>query len=391
MREKYHVLYITAQGNFLGGGEVSLLNLLKYLNRARFTPFVVFPSEGSLFLAARRMNIKTEVIALKPLKRLHLFSFIRGVVKLFCFVKKEKIDLIHSNAAASRESICSAVVAKLAGIPFIYHARVLESSKGIEKLLTRYSTIIIAISEKVKQKFSFVEDKNKLIKICNAVDLDEFNPEIKRGEKVKEEFQIGRDEKIVGTVGRLYPLKGIDVFLKAVSKIERKSAKIKFLIVGEDSSSGAYRKILEKQAEEMGVKRDVIFAGFRADIPELLSAMDVFVLPSLEDYEAFGRVVIEAMAMAKPVVATRSGGVPEIVEEGVTGILVPPGDAEALAEAIVTLLLDENRAKQMGLEGRRKIKRFYGLRTHLENIESLYLRLLEGTNPERINREELCP
>jgi glycosyltransferase involved in cell wall biosynthesis len=283
------------------------------------------------------------------------------------------------------------MVAKMAGIPFIYHARVLESSKRIEKFLTRFSTKIIAISEKVKQKFSFVKDKNKLIKIGNAVDLDEFNPEIKRGEKVKEEFQIGRDEKVVGTVGRLYPLKGMDVFLNAVSRIERKNAKIKFIIVGEDSFSGAYRKMLERQAEEMGVTRDVIFAGFREDIPELLSAMDVFVLPSLEDYEAFGRVVIEAMAMAKPVVATRSGGVPEIVEEGVTGILVPPGDAEAMAEAIGALLQDEDRAKQMGLEGRRKIERFYGLRTHLEKIESLYLRLLEGTNHERINKEELRP
>jgi glycosyltransferase involved in cell wall biosynthesis len=253
----------------------------------------------------------------------------------------------------------------------------LESSKGIEKFVTGFSTKIIAISESVKQKFSFVKDKNKLIKIGNAVDLDEFNPEMKRGEKVKEELQIGRDEKVVGTVGRLYPLKGIDVFLKAVSKVERKNAKIKFLIVGEDSSSGAYRKMLERQAEEMGVTRDVIFTGFREDIPELLSAMDVFVLPSLEDYEAFGRVVIEAMAMAKPIVATRSGGVPEIVEEGVTGILVPPGDAEAMAEAIVTLLLDETGAKKMGLEGRRRIERFYGLRTHLEKIECLYLHLLE--------------
>jgi len=377
MRKKIHVLYITAQGNFIGGGEVSLLNLLKYLNRERFTPLVVFPSEGSLFQAARKMNIKTEVITLKPLRKLHLFSFIRGVARLFSFVKKEKVDIIHSNAAASRESIASAVVAKLAGIPFIYHARVLESSKGIEKFLTRFSTRIIAISEKVKEKFSFVKDKNKVIKIFNAVDLNEFNPETKRGEKIREELSISREEKIVGTVGRLYPLKGVDVFLNAAAEVAKEMPKTKFLIVGEDDSFGNYRKKLERLSEELGLKNEVIFTGFRTDIPELIAAMDVFVLPSLESYEAFGRVVIEAMAMAKPVVATRSGGVPEIVEDGVTGILISPGDAEAMAEAIVTLLKDEDKAKQMGLEGRQKAERFYGLRTHLERIENLYLHLLE--------------
>jgi glycosyltransferase involved in cell wall biosynthesis len=377
MRKKIHVLYITAQGNFIGGGEVSLLNLLKYLNRERFTPLVVFPSEGSLFQAARKMNIKTEVITLKPLRKLHLFSFIRGVARLFSFVKKEKVDIIHSNAAASRESIASAVVAKLAGIPFIYHARVLESSKGIEKFLTRFSTRIMAISEKVKEKFSFVKDKKKVIKIFNAVDLNEFNPETKRGEKIKEEFRIHREEKIVGTVGRLYPLKGVDVFIKAAAKVAKEMPKTKFLIVGEDDSFGSYRKKLERLSEELGLKNEVIFTGFRTDIPELIAAMDVFVLPSLESYEAFGRVVIEAMAMLKPVVATRSGGVPEIVEDGVIGILISPGDAEAMSEAIVTLLKDEEKAKQMGLEGRQKAERFYSIKTHIERIENLYLYLLE--------------
>jgi glycosyltransferase involved in cell wall biosynthesis len=377
MMKKVHVLYITAQGNVMGGGEVSLLNLLKYLDRERFTPLVVFPSEGLLFQAVRKMNIKTKVIALKPLKKMHLFSFIRGVTKLFCFVRKEKIDIIHSNAAASRESIYSAVVAKLARIPFIYHARVLESSKGIEKFLTGFSTRIIAISEKVKDKFSFVKDKNKLIKIYNAVDLNEFNPDIKGGEKVRAEFGISSKEKIVGIVGRLYPLKGVDVFLKAAAGVERKIAKIKYLIVGEDASSGSYQKELKRQAEELSIKSEVIFTGYRTDIPELIAAMDIFVLPSLEGYEAFGRVVIEAMAMSKPVVATRSGGVPEIVEDGVTGIMISPGDAEAMAEAIVSLLKDEERAKQMGLEGRQKAERFYDLRTHLERIENLYLHLLE--------------
>jgi glycosyltransferase involved in cell wall biosynthesis len=376
MTEKIHVLYITAQGNVMGGGEVSLLNLLKHLNRERFKPLVVLPSSGSLFQAIREMKLETQIIALKPLKKLHLFSFIQATAKLFCLVKKEKIDIIHSNAAASRESIYSALVAKLARKPFIYHARVLESSKAIEKFLAGFSTRIIAISEKVKDKFSFVKDKNKMIKIFNAVDLAEFNPDIKRGEKIRAEFGISSKEKIVGTVGRLYPLKGIDVFLKAAAMAKRRIAKIKFLIVGEDTSSGAYRKKLERQAEELGVKSEVIFTGFRADIPELIAAMDLFVLPSFEGYEAFGRVVIEAMAMSKPVVATRGGGVPEIVEDGVTGVLVSPGDTEPMAEAVVSLLKNEDRAKQMGFEGRQKAKRIYDLKTQLERIENLYLHLL---------------
>lgn len=382
MTRKIHVLYITAQGNILGGGEVSLLNLLKYLNRVRFTPFMVFSSEGSFFEMAREMNLKTKLIALKPLRKLHLFSFIRGVARLFFFVRKEKIDIIHSNAAASRESIAGALAARLAGVPFIYHARVLESSKGIERFLGKLSKKIIATSEKVKEKFSFVKDKNKLVKILNAVDLSEFDPQTRGGEKAREEFQIDRAEKIIGAVGRLYPLKGLEVFLNAAYEVVKRISKTRFLIIGDDASSSGYKEKLVKQAEELGIKGKVLFTGFRQDIPELFSLMDIFVLPSLEGYEAFGRVVIEAMAMEKPVIATRSGGVPEIIDEGVTGILVPPANAGELAKSIVSLLENKEKAKKMGLQGRQKVERLYSLRDHLASMENLYLEILGGNKSQ---------
>ncbi len=374
------ILYIASWGDLIGGGPISLFNLIKNLNRERFTPIVVCPSSGSLTHALGKINVRVEIIKIKSLKGLHLFSFISSTVTLLKLIKREKISLIHSNVGASRESFYSGVAAKIMKIPFIYHARVIESAGFIDRILAKLSTIIIVISEAVEKKYRWLKNGDKLIKIYNGVDLKDFNPETS-GEKIRNEFGINPNTIVVGTVGNLIPWKGHVYFLEAAREIIgvrsqiSEAREIKFLVVGEDiSQNKKYREELIKLTENMGLAEKVIFTGFRRDISQVMAALDILVLPSVE--EPFGRVIIEAMACGKPVVATKAGGAPEIVKDGETGFLVPMKNPHAIAEPVINLLNDKNKAKEMGIKGRKKVEDFFDIETNVKQTENLYSRLL---------------
>jgi glycosyltransferase involved in cell wall biosynthesis len=175
---------------------------------------------------------------------------------------------------------------------------------------------------------------------------------------------------LVGIVGGLIPWKGHCYFLEAAFLISRKFSEVKFLVVGEDFVGGRYRRQLEDLSFKLGLSDKVVFTGFRQDIPEILGSLEILVLTSLK--EPFGRVLIEAMACAKPVVATNAGGVPEIVREGETGLLVPMRDPEALARSIKLLLNNKEKAKEMGEKGRRRVEENFTIEAHVKKVESLY-------------------
>ena len=145
------------------------------------------------------------------------------------------------------------------------------------------------------------------------------------------------------------------------------------LLVGD----GTHRTCLEKKARDLSIADHVVFAGFREDVPELINMMDIFVLPSLN--EGMGRAILEAMACGKPVISTRTGGIPELIREGETGLLVNPGDARGLAEAIMTLAVAQEEAKAMGAQGRIMAGDVFSVERMVSKIDALYQELLEVT------------
>jgi glycosyltransferase involved in cell wall biosynthesis len=375
MTEKIKILYMAAWGDVTGGGPVSLLNLIKHLDRNIYVPLVVCPSQGSLVDSLEAINVKVKIIKTGPLKKLKLVSFVRATVTLLKLIKKEKISIVHSNVGASRESIYSGLAARIMRIPFVYHARVIESAGFIDRIVAGLSTRIIVISDAVKKKYRWIRDNAKIIKIYNGVDLREFHPEV-RGDKIRSEFKINSETAVIGIIGNLIPWKGHEYFLAAAREIRHKR-EAKFIIVGEDLSANMqYRKKLEEMARDFEINRDVTFTGFRGDISNVMAALDVFVLSSLG--EPFGRVLIEAMASGKPVVATRDGGVPEIVEDMKTGLLVPVKDSNAMAEAIIDLIDHKEKAQEMGLRGRTRVKDFFDISMNVKQTENLYHCLLGG-------------
>ncbi|MBK5254408.1 MAG: glycosyltransferase [Vicinamibacteria bacterium] len=178
---------------------------------------------------------------------------------------------------------------------------------------------------------------------------------------------------VVAVFARLNRLKGIEYFLQAAALLAARFEDARFLIVG-DSISEAYRKELETLAASLGLGDRVVFSGFRSDVAELLSEVTVSVLPSLA--EGLSNVVLEAMAAGVPIVATQVGGTPELVEDGVTGIMVPPRDAVALAQAIGSLLADPLWGRTMGERARGRVGEHFSLEAAVRNTEQLYERLL---------------
>jgi glycosyltransferase involved in cell wall biosynthesis len=184
-------------------------------------------------------------------------------------------------------------------------------------------------------------------------------------------------EPIVAIVGRLTPWKGHAHFLDAAKKVVKKEQNVIFLIIGKPIAyqfGHIYKDHLETLASEMNISDQTIFTGHEDNMARVMNAIDILVSTSFE--EPFGRVLIEAMACAKPVIATNSGGVPEIIDNEKNGVLVPYGDNNKLADKIIELIRDENKANSLGSEGRGKVEKNFDIRELVKSIEDIYMKVL---------------
>jgi glycosyltransferase involved in cell wall biosynthesis len=210
----------------------------------------------------------------------------------------------------------------------------------------------------------------KVVTIRNGIDADAFIP-TRPPALVLKDLNLGNEDRRIGLAARMTPQKGHLVLLQALRLMSQRFSNLRCLLIGD----GPLRPSLERYAGELGVAGQCVFTGIRSDIADLLSVVEVVVLPSHSEGLPF--VLLEAMALAKPVVATRVGGNPEVVEDGKTGLLVPPGDPKALAEAIAFLLDHPDDAACMGKRGRERVVGRFGLDRMIKALEQLYLELLD--------------
>ena len=209
--------------------------------------------------------------------------------------------------------------------------------------------------------------KRDAIVIPHGVALNEFYPD-NNSNKIRKNFGILDDEIMVLSLQRLHKLKGVEYVINAIPAINEKSSNVKFVIVG----TGPEKERLEGLVKKLNIEDKVIFTGFvsHGEKLSLFSSCDIFAFHS--NYESFGIVLVEAMASGKPVISTDVGAIPEIVDDGKTGIIVPPGDSKALAEAILRLVRDRDLRMKMGMEGRKKAEREYDWDRIVERYEKIY-------------------
>ncbi|MEK6764604.1 MAG: glycosyltransferase family 4 protein [Planctomycetota bacterium] len=370
--KKFNILYLHNE-SVMGGAEISLLNLVKRLNKELFIPHFACSKDGPFIDELRKIEIPPDFVQFPSIRWPNPVQICNTIRNLIDIIKKKQINLIHSNQP--RSNLFGAIAAKIKNIPIVWHERCLERGRfDSDNIFSFLPDRIICNSGAVKNRFTKgAKTDTKIRTIINGVDLREFNPEL-NGSIIRKEFNIDEDEPIIGTIGRIDPEKGYECFLESARIILQDFKNVRFLVVGGAFNNPSLEGSLYEMSVEKGIDKNTIFTGFRRDIPQLLASMDVVVLPS--GIDACSRVLFEAMAMRKPLVATNAGGTPEIVQDGITGLLVKPGDSSGMAKCIKKLLDDKYLAEQYGNAGRKRVETMFTIERNIRETENVYLELL---------------
>jgi len=362
------VIVVSNHGDIVGGGEISLLGLLEGLDRSRWAAAVAVPSEGPMASRSRALGLPTHVVPLPGLRRPGP-EVLRSLAALRRLIRTTGASLLHANG--SRAMVYAGLAGWLAGVPVIWHVRIADRDPLLDRLLARLARAIIVNSHAVGRRFSRPA-AGKVRCIHNGVDLTRFTPH-DAPPGLRASLGLREGAPVVASIGRFVTFKGYDHLMEAARLVHQAMPTAHWVLAGD----GELRGTLEAQCRGLGLEAVVHFTGWRDDVPDLLALCDVFVLPSLGEH--FGRVLIEAMAMARAVVATDAGGVPEIVMHGETGLLVPAAQPKALAEAVLALLEDPARAARLGAAGRRRSEASFSLPRHVRAVEALYRELVGET------------
>ena len=365
--DPWTVAYLSFYSDIAGGGEISLLHLAQALDPHRVRPILLCPQEGEL--SRRWRDLGDEV---------HFFLFphtlwgvLNGtVLRLARWMSNTGVDVVHVNTAG-RVLFLSGLAARCLGIPVVWHARVAEREPLADRLATRLVDRIIATSQYVAGRFQWGKAKDKVVCIPNPIDLSRFQPN-SDGKEWREQNGLPIHSILVGIFGRLDAWKRFDLAIRAAALAGAKQESFHFLVVGR----GPERHSLERLARDLDLKTSLSFLDWQDDLTKAMSSIDILFHPTPGEH--FGRVYIEAMACGKPVVAADSGGAKEIVLAEQTGILVPPDDPGALAEALVRLAADETLCQSMGRAGRRRAETLFDAGQVAGLMENLYDEILTG-------------
>lgn len=351
------IVYFVDSAMF-GGSEQALLHLLTRLDRNRWQPVLFHHADKQLepFLEEmHKLNVRT-----RSVPRLQGVGAIRNFPQFVQFIRQERPMIFHAQLSwllSCKFGLLAAAVARVPRVCAVLQQFLLPPWKTNiywqQRIVAANVNQYIAVSKSVACQLSrsFHVPSHKIKVIYNAIPLAEFDaPALPSAEM---ETMEANKQPIVLTVARLDAQKGHEFLLNAIADIPDAN----FLLAGNGVEQGR----LEAMARDLGISERVSFLGFRTDIPALLASCSLFVLPSL--YEGFSLSVLEAMASGKPVVATAVGGTPEAVVDGVTGYLVPPGNADSLARAIRELLSDPALAHKMGLAGRERVQASFSVDT----------------------------
>ena len=323
------------------------------------------------------------VVAVLPtlIRRIDPLMDTLALVGLMRIIRRERPQIVHTHT--SKAGILGRLAAWLLRVPVVTHTPHGHVFHGhFSRLLSKVFLIIERIFDKITDCTIALTDgelndyirksvskPDKLVKIHSGVDIPKFIGASVNGPEKKKTFGIGVEEAVVGTVGWLLPIKGPTYLMAAMGQVWVKKPDVRMMFVGK----GELETELKTMARSMGAGDKTLFTGWRDDAHEIMPVFDIFVLPSLN--EGMGRVIVEAMAAGKPVVASNTGGIPDLVIDGETGFLVEPGDPAGLASAINKLLEDPDLRSKMGQAGRKRCHLFSEA-LMIEKIDKLYQRLL---------------
>jgi glycosyltransferase involved in cell wall biosynthesis len=373
------------------GAERSLLLLLKNIDRTRIEPVVIIPKDGPLRGKIQNLNIKMYQIrspwwvskwwASKTYLMYLAYCVIFEIISLHKFhrvIKREKIDAIYTNTVVNFSGALSAFFSKK---PHIWHIREIllprnsdlhffMPRKILYKQVLKLSEKVIVNSNATMRQFKGLKQNTRVMVIYNAIEGMERPCSPATFLDIN---GLKNDDWIAAVVGALRKGKAPDDAIRAIEIAGKIISNVKLLFLGDGHRK--YTNYLKRLTSKLEISDKVVFAGYRDDVPKILQGCKVLLIPSLR--ESFGRTAVEAMFAGIPVIASRSGALKEVIEDGATGYLVPPKDYSNIAEKIVELYHHPDLAKQMGERGRKTAKEKFGPGRYVQAIESV---ILEATN-----------
>jgi len=378
------ILYVHHNADAYGASR-SLLRLLAQLPRDQFQPLVLLAEDGPLRSKLEALNIEVvlgpvSVITRPVFHSWRIIPFLAGlplsVLFIWRLIRAKRIDLVHTNTGVI---LTSGLAAKLAGVPHVWHIRDwFQEFRSVWWLYSRYitgaSSRVLAVSRAVAEQF---QASPKVEVIHNGFSLEEFAvPKAKLARAFRDQFNLG-NEFVVGCVGRIkWVRKGQEILVQAAALLEAKGLRAKYVLVGAPFPGNEdHLHRLRGLIQELKLESSVVLTGELEDTRLAYAAMDVFVLPSAQP-EPFGGVVMEAMSMGVPVIATAIGGSLDQVADGVTGFLIPPSDPQALAEKIELLIRDPALRSRMAQAGPERIGQTFSLEGMVQRLERLYREIL---------------
>jgi glycosyltransferase involved in cell wall biosynthesis len=341
--------------------------------------------EESMSYVARQRGVTIE-----PLEELHReiapLRDMRAILRLARLIRRERPSILHTHTAkAGAVGRIAALLAGGARPPIVihtFHGHVLRGYfdplttlgfRTLERWLARFTTILVAVSPEVRDDLVGlrVAPAEKFVVVRLGIELGErVTADSGAGTETRRAMGVAPGAFLVGWVGRMTAVKRTDDVLRALSALLAGGAEAFLVLVGD----GPDREHLERYAHELGIARHCLFVGYQNDVARFYDAMDVLLLPSVNEGTPVS--VIEALAAGRPAVATRVGGVPDVIRDGIDGYLVDAGDVEALAARLGELAGDPERRRRMGAAGQERVLERYAVDRLIDDIDSLYRRLL---------------
>lgn len=361
-----------AMGDLWAGAEVQLLSLMRYLIRLPgFEWSVILFNEGRLAEELRKLPVSLTVISEQA------FSPIGIACRLDRILRNIRPDIVHTHKY--KDSFIGALVARSVGVPHV--VRVVhglpEPFNGLKNVkMLGYSAAdrlitdwlvdrVVAVSWDIEKVLKGIYGSKRVLCIHNGIDVEAVRVTIQR-EAMRKTWRIAGDAVVIGTVGRLVPVKGHAILLEATRILRATKQNVTLVLVGD----GPLRSELKVTAQRLGLEKSVIFAGHQDQACDFMNMMDIFVLPSL--HEGIPMVLLEALALQRPVVATGVGGIPEVIVHDRSGKLVDAGDAGGLALTLQELIERPDKAGALGVEGRRQVEQEFSAHTMAARTVNLY-------------------
>lgn len=351
----------------IGGAERELLLILEHLRKQGYGPVVVCPDTGPLVEELERLGIEMRYVPLPPWRKILAYpKRARAIRRLRDVITEIRPALIHVNDIwwvphSLRASSGS-------GVPILAHVRQEIEPPKVHRYGLDRADVVLPMSRHIQQSLEAGGvPGRRLLTLYSALDMTRV-PQQEDGRRRGRRFGIPDDVPLIGTVANLFPRKGYEVILKALPKILTSCPTMQYVLIGQGGSG--YERTLRSLVRTLGLENNVRFVGFQKEVYSCLAAMDIYVHPAL--MEGFGIAMLEAMAMEKPIVASRVGGIPEVVEDGVTGLLVPPGDPSALALALMRLLEEPHTRERMGRAGRERLETHFTAEQIMSTLRTLY-------------------